>query len=42
MRRLIYILLTCNFIDCKILPKSAGSPTVIDKLVPSAKRLIFA
>ena len=28
--------------DCKILPISAGSPTVIDKLVSSAKRLIFA
>ena len=28
--------------DCKIFPTSAGSPTVIDKLVSSAKRLIFA
>ena len=28
--------------DCKILPISAGSPTVIDKLVSFAKRLIIA
>ena len=27
--------------DCIILPISAGSPTVIDKLMSSAKRLIF-
>ena len=33
---------TLSMSDCKILPISAGSPTVIDKLVSSAKRLIFA
>ena len=33
---------TLSMSDCKIFPISAGSPTVIDKLVSYAKRLIFA
>ena len=33
---------TLSMYDCKILPISAGSPTVIDKLVSHAKRLTFA